>query len=346
MECTRGRCLARRLTSSRSTAPKRGSATTWIRQNSVARCPFESNRSGMDRRSASARRAVPGNASSDSARCSCWRPTNLSAGGTIRRTSARVGEDPIERSARNRAADDVRGLPGGADDGLDRRARPSGLFIGPIVRLPQGLSWDVVDRARGRRSGRGRWRFPSTMGCSAVGRVRCFRVWLGRGGGHRDELADGIWLESLPRTWERTLSGVVTRLRAGLSEAGVRGDIISFVDGRYSLVGGGDVHVDVRDAACGLVVAREAAVRNDFEGARAGAEAVLDVFRLPLLPGEDAGWVDVARARHGAALLDALDLLADAGLRASRTCWRNTRPTRRCIANRCTRPGISVCCGF
>ena len=45
---------------------------------------------------------------------------------------------------------------------------------------------------------------------------------------HRDELADGIWIEMLPRTWERTLSGVITRLRAGLVAAGVQGDVVTF----------------------------------------------------------------------------------------------------------------------
>ena len=39
-------------------------------------------------------------------------------------------------------------------------------------------------------------------------------AWEGRAV-HRDELADGIWLESLPRTWERTLSGVVTLFGPG-----------------------------------------------------------------------------------------------------------------------------------
>ena len=42
----------------------------------------------------------------------------------------------------------------------------------------------------------------------------------------------------------------------------------------------------------------------------------MEVARPPLLPGEDAGWVDVARARHRALLLDTLDALADVGLRA------------------------------
>jgi WD40 repeat protein/DNA-binding SARP family transcriptional activator len=140
-------------------------------------------------------------------------------------------------------------------------------------------------------------------------------AWEGRAV-HRDELADGMWLESLPRTWERTLSGVITRLRAGLKEAGVRGDIVTYLDGCYWLIGGGDLHVDVRDAGLDLVAAREAADRGDLERARALAENVLEVARAPLLPGEDAGWVDVARARHRALLLDALDALADVGLSA------------------------------
>src|SRR5262245_24516251 len=106
-------------------------------------------------------------------------------------------------------------------------------------------------------------------------RVLARLAWEGRAV-HRDGLADGIWLDSLPRTWERTLSGVITRLRTGLGEAGIRGDVITFNDGRYSLVGGGGVHVDVRDAAGDLVNAREAADRDDLAGARVGAEAVLD----------------------------------------------------------------------
>ena len=48
----------------------------------------------------------------------------------------------------------------------------------------------------------------------------------------------------------------------------------------------------------------------------------MDVFRLPLLPGEDAGWVDVARARHGATLLDALDGWPMRGCAPSGTWWR------------------------
>jgi WD40 repeat protein/DNA-binding SARP family transcriptional activator len=139
-------------------------------------------------------------------------------------------------------------------------------------------------------------------------------AWEGRAV-HRDELADGMWLESLPRTWERTLSGVITRLRAGLKEAGVGGDIVTYLDGRYRLIGGGDVHVDVRDAGLDLVAACEAADRGDLERARVLAEDVLEVARAPLLPGEVAGWVDVARALHRALLLDTLDALADVGLR-------------------------------
>ena len=140
-------------------------------------------------------------------------------------------------------------------------------------------------------------------------------AWEGRAV-HRDELADGIWLERLPRTWERTLSGVITRLRIGLTDAGVLGDVITFVDGRYSLIGGGDVHIDVRDAGHDLVAAREAADRGDLECARLLADGVLQVARLPLLPGEDAEWVDVARIRHRTLLQDALDVVVDAGLRA------------------------------
>ena len=140
-------------------------------------------------------------------------------------------------------------------------------------------------------------------------------AWEGRAV-HRDELADGIWLDSLPRTWERTLSGVVTRLRRGMAEAGVGGDVITYVDGRYTLVGGGDLGVDVHDAADKLAAARESADVGDLVSSGDLARIVLRVARLPLLPGEDANWVDLARARHHALLVDALDVLADVALRA------------------------------
>ena len=146
-------------------------------------------------------------------------------------------------------------------------------------------------------------------------RLLAHMAWEGRSV-HRDELADGLWSGVLPRTWERTLSGVVTRLRVGLAEAGVRGEVISFVDGRYGLVGGGEVHLDVVDASANLVAARQAADCGDLERARVLAESVLVVARLPLMPGEDAGWVDAARARHRILLFDALDLLADSALAA------------------------------
>ena len=126
---------------------------------------------------------------------------------------------------------------------------------------------------------------------------------------HRDELADGIWLDRLPRTWERTLSGVITRLHAGLAAAGFSGNAIVYADGRYNLRDT-DIDVDVHEAHRDLVAAGEARDAGDLALAKSLAESALDVARLPVLTGADAGWVELAHARHRSLLLDALDLLA------------------------------------
>ena len=112
-------------------------------------------------RNGQAKRILPAeqylrNASSDSAWCYCWHPTILSAGGTIRRPTT-SGEDPIERSARNRLTtfEACRGVPMTASTvAPDHPAYSSGrscVYHKDCRRR--------CDRARGRRSGRGRWRF-------------------------------------------------------------------------------------------------------------------------------------------------------------------------------------------
>ena len=210
-------------------------------------------------------------------------------------------------------------------------------------------SRDVVGRARGRRSRRGRRCSGRRSVCSGVGRVGRLLArlaWEGREV-HRDELADGIWLESLPRTWERTLSGVITRLRVGLAEAGVRGDVITFVDGRYSLVGGGDVHVDVRDAECDLVAAREAADRNDFRGCSGRGRracwrcSVCRCCRGRTPGGSTSPVRGTARSCSTRSTCSPMSDCAPGG-----TPWQRARRVRRCTAIRCGRPGISGCCGF
>src|SRR5215207_1457764 len=130
---------------------------------------------------------------------------------------------------------------------------------------------------------------------------------------HRDELADGIWIGTLPRTLERTLSGVITRLRTGLATAGAPSDLISFVDGRYS-IDSSVITVDVHQASTYLARGRDALDAGDARAAIALASSGLMVARRPLMPGDDGSWLDLARARHRALLRDLLDVLADASL--------------------------------
>ncbi len=124
----------------------------------------------------------------------------------------------------------------------------------------------------------------------------------------RDELADVVWPDELPKSWERDLSAVVSKLKAPLSKVGAP-DAVRSALGCYELALPDDTVVDV-DAVHRYVEAAEAALRRDApDEAWGAASAATHLSRRPFLPGESGRWVDTIRADLGALFVRAADAL-------------------------------------
>jgi predicted ATPase/DNA-binding SARP family transcriptional activator len=128
------------------------------------------------------------------------------------------------------------------------------------------------------------------------GRLVLARLALAAGPVTRDELAELVWPDRLPRSWERDLSAVVSRLRRILagapgSEATVRGG-----PGVYELVLPRPGAIDVVDAEVALGEACAALEDDRLDEALVAARAVTDVARRPMVPGARSVWLDDRRA--------------------------------------------------
>jgi peptide/nickel transport system substrate-binding protein len=133
----------------------------------------------------------------------------------------------------------------------------------------------------------------------------------------RDELAEALWGETPPATWEKALGGIASKLRALLGECGLDGaKVLTNAFGCYRLELPEGTSVDVVAATRGADAAEAALAAGDVDGARAEAREAAAVARLPLLSGEDGAWVEGKRRELADALDRALDCLADACLRS------------------------------
>jgi DNA-binding SARP family transcriptional activator len=129
----------------------------------------------------------------------------------------------------------------------------------------------------------------------------------------RDELAAAVWGDGLPRSWERDLSAVVSKLRALLGPAGAA---ITGGGADYHLELPAGAEVDVAAARRNLAVSEAALARGDPEAAVLAADRVLAVAREELLPGLRAPWVDERRDDLRRLLQQALGVRADAAAEA------------------------------
>jgi SARP family transcriptional regulator, regulator of embCAB operon len=129
---------------------------------------------------------------------------------------------------------------------------------------------------------------------------------------HRDELAEALWPHGLPRTWDAALRGVVSKVRAFVTAAGLPdGAAPSGGFGAYQLHLPTDVVVDVEDARFAV----ETAERVLREGNSARAVRLAEYARMiavrPFLPEAKGHWVDSVRDRLGEVLLWALCVLSE-----------------------------------
>jgi branched-chain amino acid transport system substrate-binding protein len=147
-------------------------------------------------------------------------------------------------------------------------------------------------------------RFPGRQG-------RLVFAYLAREQGRpvpRDELADAIWSDAPPVTWEKALAVIVSKLRALLAECGLDGTTaLTSAFGCYRLELPEGSAVDVLEAQ--HAVANPAASREEVE--MAGAIAA-----QPFLPGEEGEWVEGERRELADLRVRALERLTDERLRA------------------------------
>jgi DNA-binding SARP family transcriptional activator len=131
----------------------------------------------------------------------------------------------------------------------------------------------------------------------------------------RHELADLLWPDALPASWEAGLRSVVSGLRSALSAATLDAEIVRPSPGCYQLHLPEDCRVDLDEAAADLRRAEAALATEAWEIAGRAASAARQVTARPFLPEADCDWVEnlhrSLRARH----LRALEVVAEAQLR-------------------------------
>jgi peptide/nickel transport system substrate-binding protein len=132
----------------------------------------------------------------------------------------------------------------------------------------------------------------------------------------RDELAEALWGEAPPATWDKALTVLASKLRTLLTEVH-RGGAITLTGafGCYRLDLPEGAWVDVLAAANALREAEAVlAAAGDLESAKAAAMRAASVARRPFLPGEEGSWVEEKRRELTDVRSRALRCLADASL--------------------------------
>lgn len=133
----------------------------------------------------------------------------------------------------------------------------------------------------------------------------------------RDELAEALWGDSLPATWEKALTVLVSKLRPLLTEGGLDGGTaLTGAFGCYRLSLPETAWVDIIAAAADIREAEAALADGDVEHAKVVALEASSLAQPPFLPGEDGSWVEEKRRELASIRRRALSCLADACLQS------------------------------
>ena len=127
----------------------------------------------------------------------------------------------------------------------------------------------------------------------------------------RDELAEELWSEVLPSSWERSLSAIISKLRALLGGVGPPGTTLASSFGSYQLRLPADAWIDVEAAAEALDYAESALRDGRPRQAWGWAQATYHISRRPFLTGEDGPWVTQKRAELRDMLVRVHDCLGE-----------------------------------
>jgi DNA-binding SARP family transcriptional activator len=133
---------------------------------------------------------------------------------------------------------------------------------------------------------------------------------------HREEIAQRLWGDRPPDAWDSALRSLVSRVRCVLGEAGLApAEALRNAFGCYQLhlPAGATVDLDLLPRA--VETAERALDAGDPRRAAAAAARACELATRPVLPGEEAPWLERLREERQGWHLRALDALAEAGLR-------------------------------
>ena len=129
----------------------------------------------------------------------------------------------------------------------------------------------------------------------------------------RDELADILWGEDLPASWEQLLRGLTSKMRATLGHAGLDPAMsLTSALGAYQIHLPVGAVVDVEEAAEALEAAAAALGTGDPAGARCLASGAIAVASRQFLPAATGAWVERRQAELRELHLRALEVVARA----------------------------------
>lgn len=128
----------------------------------------------------------------------------------------------------------------------------------------------------------------------------------------RGELAESLWGDGPPATWEASLRMAVSRLRAFLVAAGFDPGAVASTGGGYQLRLGEAIRVDLDEASGQVEAAERALASGRLRPACDLAAEARSLLDAPLLPGSEGPWVDAARRRARSLLMRALEVEAEA----------------------------------
>jgi class 3 adenylate cyclase len=129
----------------------------------------------------------------------------------------------------------------------------------------------------------------------------------------REALADAVWGEHVPPSWDAALKSIVSKLRSLLKTVDLP-DSIAAVSGCYQLRLPVESWIDLEACARAVDVAEAAIRKGAIDEAWSEATVATAIARRPFLPGEDAPWIDDVRIRLAARHVRALDALAEVWL--------------------------------
>jgi SARP family transcriptional regulator, regulator of embCAB operon len=130
----------------------------------------------------------------------------------------------------------------------------------------------------------------------------------------RNELAEELWPGPVPPSWERSLSALISKLRALLASAGIPEIALNGSFGHYQLSLPADSWIDV-EAASEAIDRAESALRGDKPREAWGwAQVAYQISRRPFLMGEEGPWVTLKRSELRDVLVRAHECLSVPGI--------------------------------